>query len=113
MTAVDPAVQGAIKAAMAVARDVAEGRVDPAELDALAVAECRRVAFVVAGPDDPLWPDQVEVARQVLALDGIPVDELAEWVAVTRAKLGVEAVAEPSWIERVLAEGADADDEDD
>ena len=50
MTAVDPAVQGAIKAAMAVARDVAEGRVDPAELDALAVAECRRVAFVVAGP---------------------------------------------------------------
>lgn len=101
----------AIKAAMSVAKDLAEGRVTVAQIGAEVAAEHRRMFGTVVGPDDPLWPVHVEVCRRVLALDGIPPDELAEWLAVTRAKLGVEAVAERSWIERALAEGADDEDE--
>lgn len=102
--------QDAIKAAMSVAKDVAEGRMDPAELDAVAVAECRELFGRVEGPADPLWDLHVDVARQVLGLDGIPVDELAEWLAVARAVQGVEPPAEASWIEDALA--AFDDDED-
>jgi hypothetical protein len=60
----------------------------------------------------------VEVARQVLAVGGgVPVDELAEWVAVYRAAeaeaaelaAAVPAVRGPSWIETVLAEVEDVD----
>lgn len=107
-----PDVQRAIKAVMGVAKDLAEGRVSPADVQGPAVAQCRALFAVVAGPDDPLWELQVEVARGVLALDGIPVDELAEWLAVTRAAQGVEApvVAEPSWIEQALAQMTEADD---
>ncbi|MDA4108159.1 flagellar hook-length control protein [Mycolicibacterium holsaticum] len=71
-----------IKAAMSVARDVAEGRLDPAALDAAVADECRALFGVVAGPADPLWSLHVDVARQVLALGGVPANELSEWAAV-------------------------------
>lgn len=77
-----------VKAAMSVARDAAEGRLDPAGLETAAAAECRALFGTVAGPDDPLWDLHRDVARQVLALDGIPADELAEWVAVARQRAG-------------------------
>lgn len=97
------AKKAAVDAAMSVAQDVAENRLDCAQLDAAVEAECRELFGRVAGPDDPLWELHVSVARQVLGLDGIPVDELAEWLAVSRAAQGIEAAGEPSWIETALA----------
>ena len=75
-----------IKAAMAVAKDVAQGRLDPADLDAMVAEESRAAFGTAVGPQDPLWPVQVDVARQVLALGGLPADELSEWAAVTRRR---------------------------
>lgn len=109
MTAPSDPAQDAIKAAMLVAKDVAEGRLDPAELNAAVVAECRELFAFVAGPGDPLWDIHVEVTRQVLALDGIPVDELAEWLAVTRRAQGIEAKSESGWMARVLEQIAEDD----
>ncbi|EHI13167.1 hypothetical protein [Mycolicibacterium thermoresistibile] len=108
------AQQAAIKSAMAVARDVAEGRLQPDQLDALAADECRALFGTVVGAGDALWELHVDVARQVLALGGVPANELAEWLAVTRA---AEAEAEPeaevggSWIERALAQLGDGDED--
>ena len=73
-----------IRAAASVARDAAEGRLNPAALHDQAVAECRELFGTVAGPGDALWEIQVEVARAVLAQKGIPADELAEWLAAAR-----------------------------
>jgi hypothetical protein len=73
-----------IKAAASVARDTAEGRLSPLDLQEQAVAECRALFGTVAGPGDPLWELQVEVCRAVLAQKGIPADELTEWLAVAR-----------------------------
>jgi hypothetical protein len=78
--------EDAIKAASSVARDAAEGRLSPAALEQHAVTECRGLFGTVAGPDDPLWSLHLDVARQVLALDGVPADELAEWLAVARQR---------------------------
>ena len=73
-----------IKAAMSVARDAAEGRLDPTDLEQLAVAELRCLFGTVAGPGDALWDLQVEVARNVLAQKGIEPRELSEWLALAR-----------------------------
>lgn len=104
--------QDAIKAAMSLARDVAEGRVAPADLEAQALAECRQLFGRVAGPGDPLWSMHIDVARQVLAVGGgIPANELAEWAAVQAASEGEGAPARgPSWIEQALAESVDDED---
>lgn len=83
-----------ITAAASIARDAAEGRLAPTDLEATAVAECRALFGAVAGPGDPLWDLQVGVARQVLSLDGVPADELAEWLAVARLRAG-EPLGEP------------------
>lgn len=102
--------QTAIKAAMSVAKDIAEGRVAPASLADVALTECRTLFGAVVGPDDPLWPLQAEVARQVLAAGGIPANELQEWLAVQRSREGIQvvpAVAGGSWIEQALAAVAD------
>lgn len=109
------AKKSAIGAAMDVAEGIAENRLAPAELDTVALDECRQLFGAVAGPGDPLWELHIEVARQVLAVGGgIPAAELAEWLAVTRAAEGAEPVApEPSWIERALEQHADDDDEED
>ena len=101
------AKKAAVLAAMSIAEDIAEGRVQPADLDAQALTECRSLFGRVAGPGDPLWELHVDVARQVLAVGGVPAGELAEWAAVQAAAEGVEAEREPSWIERALADGAD------
>ncbi|BBZ64509.1 hypothetical protein [Mycolicibacterium monacense] len=76
----------AVDAAMSVAQQIAEGRLDPATLQQQAVAECRALAGEVSGPDSPLWSLQVDIARQVLSLGGIPATELAEWAAVFRRR---------------------------
>lgn len=101
----------AVTAAMSLAEDITAGKLSPEELDAVAVEECRELFGRVEGPDDPLWDLHVDVARQVLGLDGIPVDELAEWVAVARHVAGADA--EPSWIERALAQFDDEGTESD
>lgn len=75
-----------IKAAMAVARDIADAKLDPADLTAQFAADARSLFGAVVGPDDPLWPVQLDVARQVLGLGGVPADELAEWLAVARRR---------------------------
>lgn len=90
--------QDAIKAATSVARDVAEGTLSPTALQDQAVAELREMVGTVAGPDDPAWSLQCDIARQVLALDGVPADELAEWLAGARQRAG-EAVSTPAPVE--------------
>lgn len=78
----------AVDAALTLAQDVAEGRLSPTVLESQAVAECRELFGTVAGPDDPLWELHRDIAHQVLALDGVPADELAEWLAVARQRAG-------------------------
>ena len=120
-SAAKSARMSAVDAAMSIAQDVAEGRVAPADLEAQALAECRKLFGRVAGPGDVLWELHVEVARQVLAVGGewISGDELTEWAAVYRAAeepapVVVDATPRgPSWIEQALAEGADDDEEGD
>jgi hypothetical protein len=102
--------EDAIKAASSVARDVADGRLDLADLDATAVAQCRALFGTVAGPGDPLWALHLDVARQVLALDGVPADELAEWLAVARQRAG-EPVASLDPAD-TLAEPVEAEPDD-
>lgn len=79
----------AIKAAASVARDVAEGRLDPVDLERRVVAELTElVGTVVGGPDDPLFDLQCQIARGVLAAGGLTADELSEWTAVARRRAG-------------------------
>lgn len=93
-----------VDAALSVADEVAKGLLDPLALDVAAADECRALFGMVVGPADPLWELQVDVARQVLSLDGVPADELAEWLAVRRS---TEEPRGPSWIEQALAALAD------
>ncbi|GAT09367.1 flagellar hook-length control protein [Mycolicibacterium novocastrense] len=74
----------AINAAMSVADDVAQNKLDPSSLDAALADELRRLFGDVAEQDDSLWSLQCDVARQVIALGGISPDELAEWAAALR-----------------------------
>jgi hypothetical protein len=67
-----------IRAAASIARDTAEGRLRLGALEHQAVTECRELFGTVSGPDDPIWPLHVDIARQVLALDGVPPHELAK-----------------------------------
>lgn len=92
-----------IKSAAAVARDAAEGRLSPGELDAAVADECKALFGVVAGEGDPLWPLHRDVTRQSIAAGALSADELAEWAAVIRRReqqsdaVGdAEAPAEPS-----------------
>jgi hypothetical protein len=78
----------AIESAMSVADDVAQGRLAPIDLERQAVAECRELFGTVAGEGDVLWDLHLDIARQVLALDGVPADELSEWLAVARQRAG-------------------------
>lgn len=87
----------AINGAMSLADDIAQGRLDPAALEAQAVTELRELVGTVVGPGDACWELQCNIARQVLALDGIPATELAEWLAVTRQRAGEPvSVADPA-----------------
>lgn len=104
-TPANPAVT-AVKATMAIARGLTEGTLRVEDMHARAVARCEELMGTVIGPASPVWALQQKVARGVLAVDGIPADELAEWLAVTRAKQGVTGPGPPpvSWVERALAE---------
>lgn len=107
------AKRDAVKAAMSVAEDITSGKLTPEDMDAQVITECRRLFGPVTGPGDPLWELHVGITRQVLGLDGIPVDELAERVAAgRRSQRTAVSASEPSWIERVLAEQVADDDED-
>src|SRR4051812_31862275 len=77
-----------ISAAMSIAKDVAEGRVDPSALQQQAVTECRELFGTVAGEGDPLWTLHADVARQAIALGALSADELSEWAAVMRRRAG-------------------------
>lgn len=77
----------AIKAAMSVASDLSTGTLTEADLADATVAECTALVGEVIGPEDPLWPLQVEITRAVLARGGIPAGELTEWMAVARRQL--------------------------
>ena len=55
----------AIGAAMSVGKDLAEGRLSTEELEREAAERCRELVGTVVGPDDVLWPLQVEVCRGV------------------------------------------------
>lgn len=118
MTARKDAMKAAVTAALQIAEDVTAGQLDVTAMDALVLAECRDLFARVVGPGDPLWDLHVEVARQVLAVGGgVPVGELAEWVAVYRAAEADEVVVPapevagrgPSWIEAALAAGEGLD----
>lgn len=91
-----------INAAMGLAEEIAAGTVDPSALEAELASECRNLFGQVVGDGDPLWPLQVDVARQVLSAGGISHTEVSEWAAVLRRRAGAEAVgvaeafAEPS-----------------
>lgn len=92
MTTMTP--EDAIRAASSLARDVADGKVSPADLEAHAATELRALLGTVVGEGDVAWPVQLDVARQVLAVGGIPATELAEWLAVERHRAG-EPVSVP------------------
>jgi hypothetical protein len=93
MTAAPVNAQAVIRAAMAVAREAAEGQLDIAVLNAGLAAALREAFGTVVGPGDPAWPLQVEVCRAVLAHGGVPVAELREWAAALERR---EATADGS-----------------
>ena len=68
-----------------IAHQLASGRLDAADLERQTAEESRKLFGTVVGPGDPLWDLQVEVARRVLALSGLPASELGEWTAVALA----------------------------
>jgi hypothetical protein len=86
-----------VTAAMGIAEDAAQGRLDPATLETQLETELRALVGTVIGEGDPLFALQVEIARGVLAVGGVPTDELAEWLAVARHRAGEapEPVTEP------------------
>lgn len=113
MSTAAQAKKQAALAALSVADEVAKGVITPAHLEQTAADECQVLFGQVIGPDDPLWPVQVHVAKQVLSLGGVPADELAEWLAVTRAaEPAADAVREPAWIEQALAATDAAEEEE-
>ncbi len=77
--------RGDVAEAKFLAHELATGRLDQAEIDRLVLEESRDLFANVVGPGDVLWPVQVEVARRVLALNGLPANEIAEWAAVVQA----------------------------
>ncbi len=85
-----------IAAAMSVAEDVAESRLDPAALDQAVADQCRQLFGEVVGEggDPTLWPFHIDVCRQVLAVGGLTADELSEWLAVARSRAG-EPIGNP------------------
>lgn len=97
-------VQTAIKAVMQVAEDLAAGRISVAEVEGTAVEQCRELFSHVVDDGSELAELQASVARKAIGAGLIPVNELAEWVAVLS-----KDEPEQSWIERALADGAGED----
>jgi hypothetical protein len=97
----------AVDAAMSVAQDVADGKLDPAELEAAAVAELGELFGTVVGEGDPSWPMHCSIAKQAIALGALSGDELAEWAAVFRQR-GDEPVSQPDPDEATPTPGTSA-----
>jgi hypothetical protein len=93
MTTMTP--EDAIKAAASVARDVADGQLSPADLEAQAVTELRELFGSVVGEGDPLWTLHADVARQAVGLGALGPEELREWAAVLDRQRGVEPSEPP------------------
>ena len=87
--------EDAIKAASSVARDVADGRLDPAQLERQAVAELKALMLVEPEPGSDLEALHTDSARRVLARGGIPADEVAEWLAVQRRRENLDISSDP------------------
>ncbi|OHU77463.1 hypothetical protein [Mycobacteroides chelonae] len=83
-----------IRAATSVARDVSDGKLDPATLEQQMVEELQALVAVVVGAGDPLWDLQVQVASGVLAAGGIEANELSEWAAVAHRRENPDAPSE-------------------
>lgn len=81
----------AIEAAMSVADDVAQGRLDPEHLEQQAFAELQALVGTVVGAGDPLWDLQVQITSGVLAAGGLDASELSEWAAVARRRENPDA----------------------
>ncbi|MCB0924954.1 MAG: flagellar hook-length control protein [Mycobacterium sp.] len=80
--------KAAALAALDLAQEIHDGKVSVANLESELTDAARALVGVVVGPDDPLWPVQIDVARQVLASGGLSADEVAEWLAVLRRRAG-------------------------
>ena len=76
----------AIKTAMGIARDIAAGKIDPAELERQAVTDLTALMDVEPEPDSALWELQADVCRRTLARGALQATEVAEWLAVLRAR---------------------------
>ncbi|TXH20065.1 MAG: flagellar hook-length control protein [Mycobacterium sp.] len=77
-----------IRAATSVARDAAEGRLNPADLDAKIAATCAELIDTDAEPGSPLAEVQAAVARRALAAGLLPAAEVSEWAAVAKTRAG-------------------------
>ena len=64
--------------AMRLARDAAEGRIDPDDMVPAFLDETRELCGQVIGPGDPMWTVQVEITRDVLG----PVDAVYDRAAL-------------------------------
>lgn len=90
-----PTKRDAVNAAMTVAEDIAEGRLNPAALQQQAVTELREQFGTVVGDGDALWTLHADVARQAVGLGALSPDELREWAAVLDRRTGT-AVEPPA-----------------
>lgn len=110
-----------VESAYAVIGELTEGSLSGAAVEQRAVEVCRRTFGAVGGPDDPLWPVQIDVARQVLGHCGILADELAQWLSAARSRENPGSATDcPSASVSALSEahsldsgGADGDPEGD
>lgn len=91
-----------IEAAMSIADDTAQGRLNPSTLQHQAVTECRELFGTVIGDGDPLWALHADVARQAVGLGALSPDELREWAAVLDRQRGVEPSEPPAAHDELL-----------
>jgi hypothetical protein len=92
-----------IKSATSIAREVAEGRLSPADLERQAVQELSALMLVEPDANTELWQLQTEVARRVLARGALPADEVAEWAAVQRRRENPDADTDSIAVAAVVA----------
>lgn len=77
---------GAAEAVAVLMTEVAEGTLTAATMADRAAGRCHQMFGAVAGSEDPLWPVQLDVTRQVLGRGGISAAELAQWLSAARSR---------------------------
>ena len=66
---------------------IENNQLDPATVEARAVAACKRLfGLVGSGPADPLWSTHADITKQFLGAGGLTADEIAEWLALQRRR---------------------------